>query len=164
MLASAETGVLLSWAHYRIKPGVKCKCDQGRQAKKVLLVILCLQRKKTVTGHALHLNRKASRRLHSFVHRERVWAKIRDKLRGDKMLNVSIIQVISSEGQIISSRWKDFIYSTVSIFCMRKPWLKAALLRDSINASTDCWLFFSWSCNYCFCISCFAFKSSDHMC
>jgi len=82
-------------------------------------------------------------------------------LRDGKVLNVSITQAISSEGQIISSLWGDLVYSTVSVFCMRKPQLKAALLRDSVNASANQWLF--KSCNSCFCIGWFAFKSSDHM-
>lgn len=51
------------------------------------------------------------------------------------MLNVSITQVISSEGKIISSFWRDLVYSTVSVVCLRKPQLKTALLRDSVSVS-----------------------------
>lgn len=53
------------------------------------------------------------------------------------MLNVSITQAISSEGQIISDLWGDWVCTTVSIFCTGKPQLNAASLRGSMNASAE---------------------------
>lgn len=98
--------------------------------------------KETLADVVLHPNQDASRRLHGFVHREIGWDKIREKLRDGKVLNVSITQVISSEGKIISSFWRDLVYSTVSVVCLRKPQLKTALLRDSVSVSAYLWHFF----------------------
>lgn len=141
MLASTEPGELLCQTRYKTKPRMNYKSEQTRQAKKSITNNASSSEKETATEPVLHLNQKASRRLHIFVHREIGWAKIRGKLRDGKVLNVFITQAISSEGQIISSPWGDLVYATVSIFCMGKPQLKAASLRDSTNASADQWLF-----------------------
>lgn len=81
------------------------------------------------------------------------WDKIREKLRDGKVLNVSITQVISSESKIISSFWRDLVYSTSICSLPEKTNVKNCLAEGFSE---------------CFCISLtsfeaeiFGFKSVD---